>query len=262
MKKISFLLLLIICLGFIKINSITAQEPNTTNFRLQTGKNSSLTVLHVNTPINVILEVNVTKQNSQTKVVYYVPYGTVGITAKTINLTQNKLYSFSLNTSIIMIQLDYSNSEYINFTSSGFYRIHENGYDNSNPWESFNLLSASPAFTSIFPSNGWIDKLTITVNLKELVNGSLALDYTVSDAGSSETMEKTGIFTYSLNASSLTLFLDPNSNYSRATGTVTITDLGHISRDSWLDGFNSIIAIFSVGLLGLILIKYRSKKYE
>ena len=257
MKNALMILFFLFCSLIIPISNSQAQiSTKSGSFALQTDPGSqTLSLVSVENPITIILEVNVTQLNASLSILYTKKIGDRSYVEKSIELSGNDQLNTTLTTNSVRLALSTTNNLYANYTTSGYYRIHQGQYNKNASWHNFNLFLDTPDRIDLYHTDkNWVDNITISFTIKEIIGGALSMDYSLSDYILHQSMEKNSSYSFTINTTSISLSLD-STNYSRVTGFYSIIDHEHLYTND-ASGFSFIIVI---GLLGILTFKVKKR---
>ena len=258
MKNSLIILFFLFCSLIIPISTSQSQiSTKSGSFALQNDSgHGSLSLVSTNNPITIILEINVTQLNASLSILYTEKIGDRSYVGKSIELSGNDHLNTTLKTNSVRLSLSNTSNLYANYTADGYYRIQQGQYDKNASWHNFNLFLSTPDRIDLYHTDkNWVDNITISFTIKEIVGGTLSMDYSLSDYILHQSMEKNGSYTFTINTTSISLSLN-SANYSRVSGFYSIIDYEHLYTNN-ASGFSFIIVI---GLLGVLSFKVKKKK--
>ena len=256
MKYLSLSIIILISLTITNPNYTSFQSSSSQPFKLQSYNNNMLKIFSVTNPVNVIVEVNVTKQTTTCYLNYLNKIGDKSYMEKSLEIVQHGYYNLTLDTNDVKLLLNNNFNNYANYTATGYYRIHQGQYNPSSPWKSYNLSISKPDQMILYKTTGgWVDNISISVNIVELSGGTLDIYHSISDAFGHREITEPGIYNDTLNTTYIGLSL-VSTNYTRASGYYTVIDHGQLYKNS-ADGFQYFIVMLTI--IVVVIVKKRKR---
>ena len=257
MKNTLIILFFLFCSLIIPVSNSQSQIlTKSGSFALQSDSGLNiLSLISTDNPVTIILQLNVTQLNASLSLLYTKKIGDRSYVEKTLELSEYNQLNTTLTTNSVRILLSTTSNLYANYTASGYFRIHHGAYDKNASWQTFTLLLCTPDRIDLFHTDkNWVDNITVSLIIKEIVGGSLSMDYSLSDYILHQSMEKNDSYTFIINTTSLSLSLN-SATYSRVNGYYSIIDHEHLYTND-ASGFSFIVVI---SLLGVLTIKVKKK---
>lgn len=261
MKFLAFLIISVIIIPVIPITTSNAQSDSSSGlFSLQTNYgNNSLDLFTSTDPVKVVVEVNVSFQNSNLVIGYLEKIGAHSYSTKSIQLYSGEHLTKTITTNSISLGLINNDNLFTNYTANGYFRVYQDLNANLSNWTPFNLSFSTPYHMNLFSTkNRWVDNVTITLRVQEIIGGTLSMDYSLSDTGNHNEITKNGTYEYTINTSSISLWLE-STNYSRAVGSYIIVDHGQVYQNQ-VGGFSYVLVfMIFIGISARIVYKRHRK---
>lgn len=251
MKYIGIIFIVIVVLSFEQPVYSSFQPTKAHPFTLQRDYiNSILEIFTSNSPVSLILEVNVSSQNGNAFIRYFHKFGNNSSKWESKEIFPHTYYNLTLVTDAISLVSGNRNSNLVfNYSTIGLYRIHQGQYNPTIKWYPYNLSLCTPESLTIFDTNSsWFNSLRVNITVTQIYGGFLGLSYSQGDYYQSIEITKIGIYTYNLTTSALVLSLSNSKNYSKISGFYYIFDQGHAHQNS-ANGFQYfpvLLAFFAV----------------